>query len=324
MPVLYDSRTEDATTGTRLLQEGLKDRLDEDYQSRAVIGRNIHGLSAYPGKRVYWTHNNPWDERERRAPEETEEEYYLLPTSRWDKIDEIVFTSNWQKQKYIEAYELELRDLDKLHVIPNGITPIPESSISKSTDGQVRLIYASPPDRGLMLLYAAFTRLVYDNPNLVLDVYSSWEQLGISTNSVEVSHTIVDKCQEHPNINYHGNQPHEVVLDAMAKADILAYPSMFPEVTGMPLVEAMSAKCICVHPTGAALSETSFNSTFSYETNKFHKDHVETFIKQMQIAIDAVNTGNTSWFNLDEIKRKVDEKHNWDTVVDQWKALIDK
>jgi glycosyltransferase involved in cell wall biosynthesis len=323
MPVLYDSRTETSNTGARILQEALGNKLSEEYLAKSIIGRDIETLSAFNGKRIYWTHNNPWDEKENRAPQEVYEEYHLLPGTRWDKIDDIVFTSKWQRQKYIEAYNFGLDDLPKLHIIPNGINPIPEASISKSTDGQVRLIYASPPDRGLMLLYAAFTRLIADNPNIVLDVYSSWEQLGISTNADFVSHDILKKCEENPNINWHGYQPHSVVLDAMAKADIFAYPCMFPEVTSMPLVEAMSAKCICVHPNGAGLTETAQQATFSYEINKFHKDHVDLFVKQTQIAIDAVNDNNTGFFNLEKQKSLVDAKHAWNVVIPKWEAVID-
>ena len=323
MPVLYDSRTENATTGTRLLQDGLKTRLGAEYEEKAVIGRNIHGLSVHPGKRIYWSHNNPWDAREFRAPEETEEENYLYAETRWSKIDKVVLTSKWQKQKYIEYYDFGAFDLPRLEVIPNGITPIPESSISKSTDGQIRLIYASPPDRGLMLLYAAFTRLLLTNPNLVLDVYSSWEQVGLSSSSPMVDHSIIEKCKEHPGINYHGNQPHEVVLEAMAKADIFAYPCSFSEVTCMPLVEAMSAKAICIHPMGGVLQETCLNLTFNYEAGKFHKDHVDIFCKQVQIAIDAIKRGNTEIFQLEKQKEEIDKKHNWDTVIKQWETLID-
>jgi len=323
MPVLYDSRTEASNTGARILQEALGNKLSAEHLAKCVIGRDIETLSAFDGKRIYWTHNNPWDEKENRAPQEVYEEYHLLPGTRWNKIDSIVFTSKWQKQKYIEAYNFTLEDLSRLKVIPNGIEPIADSAISKSTDGQVRLIYASPPDRGLMLLYAAFTRLIADNPNIVLDVYSSWEQLGISPNADFVSREILQKCEENPNINYHGYQPHNVVLEAMGRADIFVYPCMFPEVTCMPLLEAMSAKAICIHPIGAALYETSQNATFNYEIGKYHKDHVDLFVKQTQIAIDAVNDGNTSIFNLDEQKRLVDEKHAWDVVIPQWEAFID-
>ena len=116
---------------------------------------------------------------------------------------------------------------------------------------------------------------------------------------------------------------HEVVLEAMAKADIFAYPCSFSEVTCMPLVEAMSAKAICIHPMGGVLQETCLNLTFNYEAGKFHKDHVDIFSKQVQIAIDAIKRGNTEIFQLEKQKEEVDKKHNWDTVIEQWKTLID-
>lgn len=320
MPVLRDSFTMYATVGVRMLQDQLEEKLGTEYDQLATIGRGLTDaeFSEGPGKKIFWTHNNPFDYLEGRQAWEAGEALHFNDENRFTTVDDIVFTSRFQRTLYIDWYKFEPQHYSKLHVIPNGIDPITPGE--KPTD-KIKIIYASRPTAGLGILYAAFTRLCHTYSNLELHVFSDWAAWG--SPDMLFGGDIIEKCKAHPKIVWHGDQPNSVVREHMATSHIFAYPSTFPEVACLPLMEAMSSKCLCIHPKGGALEETAQSKTFMYDTPDNHFQHTERFMKYLDFGIKAINSGDLSWFDLDAQKEAVDSKHNWTTVLQQWKDLID-
>lgn len=303
----------------RTLMNQLESRLGTEYADKAVIGRHVQMFSDYPGKRIYWTHNRPWDVLDGRSPPELRENYFLKNDVIWESMDNIVFASRWQRQQYINWYNFSHSSLDKLVVIPHGSEPI---TPQKSND-VIRLIYTSAPNKGLGLLYSAFTQVASLYSNVELDVYSSWSLYTGDDHSLQIGDSIIESCKAHPKINYHDSTEHSLVREGLGRSHIFVYPSTFPEIACLSLIEAMSAECICIHPNGGGLSETAGSKTFMYQTPEYNQQHVEVMRDQMIRAIESIRAGKTDYFKLSEQKQFIDSKHNWDTVMTQWKALID-
>ena len=95
---------------------------------------------------------------------------------------------------------------------------------------------------------------MYDNVHL--DVFSSFNAYGWAERD-EPYQELFDKIEAHPQMTYHGFKPNNIVRNALQKAHIFAYPSIWMETSCIALMEAMSAGLMCVHPNLAALPETA-------------------------------------------------------------------
>jgi len=238
-----------------------------------------------------------------------------LANDGWRKFHLLVFVSNWQMQGFINKFKIPW---SRCIVIHNAIEPI-GTDVTKA-GGPIRLIYTPTPHRGLSILVPVFIKLLETYPDLQLDVFSSFKLYGWESRDKEYE-PLFKACQEHPNINYHGSQPNEIVREALSKADIFAYPSIWQETSCLCLIEAMSAGLICVHPNLAALYETASNFTYMYQWNENINKHAEIFYNMLILAIENINKDTTA-VQLTNQKMYIDQVHDWDNKANQWKSLL--
>ncbi len=195
--------------------------------------------------RVLWLHETPGDA-----------EVQHLANGGWRNFHRLAFVSNWQMQHFILRFGIPW---SKCAVMSHGIYPIDVSSrVNRS--GRINLIYHSSPNRGLSILLPVFDRLArsYD---IHLDVFSSFKLYGWGDRDREYA-GLFDFAKRHPMIAYHEMaEDHEEIRKALAKSDIFAYPSIWPENSCLCLMESMSAGLLCVHSNYGALFETAANWT---------------------------------------------------------------
>lgn len=209
-------------------------------------------------------------------PQDPESEH--LANEGWKKFHKLVFVSNWQMQQYCACYNIPY---SRCVVILNSIVPIAEAP--KSID-KIKIGYWATPHRGLELLVPAFDFVAQKHDNVELDVFSSFDLYGWAQRD-EMYKEVFDKCRDHPKINYHGTVPNETIREYAASAHILAYPSIWLETSCLCLMEAMSAKMMCVHPNLGALFETAANWTMMYQYQEDKNDHANLFAANLDIAI---------------------------------------
>lgn len=296
-----------AMGGTELMKYGLYDRVDPELLKHfQIVCSRFRGREE--GKKcVYWLHDLPND------PESSH-----LADGGWQKFDKIVYVSHWQKQQYQNYLGIPP---SKGAVLKNAIVPLPDTHKNADT---VRLIYHTTPHRGLEILYPVFNQLCTVFDNIELDVFSSFEAYGWPERD-EPYQELFDSLREHPKINYHGYQPNEVVREALEKAHIFAYPSIWPETSCIALMEAMSAGCLCVHPDLAALPETGGNFTYMYPFHEDLQQHANQFGNCLHAAISLIQ---------DEEKRELlasrqsmqktyaDSFYSWDIRQQEWTGLL--
>ena len=293
-----------AAGGTELMVQRLFNSLDEELMSNfQIIPTRLTESLDEKKIRILWCHDLADDPQ-----------LNYLANEGWRKFHLLVFVSNWQMQSFINKFKIPW---SRCMVIPNAIKPI--DSVQKPTD-KIRLIYTPTPHRGLSILVPVFLKLLEKYPDLELDVFSSFKLYGWESRDKEFE-PLFKVCEEHPSINYHGSQPNEVVREALQKAHIFAYPSIWQETSCLCLIEAMSAGLICVHPNLAALYETASNFTFMYQWNENINKHAETFYNLLTVAIDNVNSESGA-NQLVNQKLYVDQVHDWTNRSKQWEMML--
>ena len=133
-------------------------------------------------------------------------------------IDQFVYVSNWQFEKFQEYFNAPI---DNACLIHNAIEPI--EYIEKPED-KLKLIYTSTPWRGLEVLLEAFKLLNRDD--IELDVYSSTVIYGKHFMPNAYDH-LFNRCRATNGINYKGYATNKAVRKAVQNAHIFAYPSIF-------------------------------------------------------------------------------------------------
>lgn len=221
----------------------------------------------YSKWQIFYAHDLPGDPESKH-----------LENGGWQKFHRCVFVSNWQMQQYIAFYDIPY---SHCLVIPNSIVPI--DNIEKPSD-KIKIGYWSTPHRGLELLVPAFEFLAKKHDNIELDVFSSFKLYGWEQRDEQYKE-LFDKCEAHPKINYHGTVSNDEIRNYVAGAHILAYPSIWLETSCLCLMEAMSARMLCVHPNLGALFETAANWTTMYQYHENKQDHANVFASNLDNAI---------------------------------------
>lgn len=294
--------------GSERMMEGILSRLNPEYLDKFQFiptrVRNLHNDRI----RILHLHDLPWD------PETS----HLKDENNRNKFHKIVYCGQWQMNMY-NAY-LGIPQDNKVCVIDTAIEPFTFQEINKpDPNKEIRLIYTSTPQRGLNILVPVFEKLceVYDN--IVLDVFSSFKIYGWEESDKQFEQ-LFDRCRNHPRINYHGFASNKVVREHLAKAHVLAYPSIWQECNSQSLIEAMSAGCVCVHPNYAGLSDTSGSITIQYNWEKDIVTHASVFYAVLEDVIKSLRTNNMEPY-LGFQKTYADYRYNWTKIAGEWNSL---
>ena len=302
--VEVDELSHNAMGGTELMKYGLHERLDPEVRDGVqIICSRVREVD--PDRpSVLWLHdmfNDP------------EAQHLEDPESR-ARFSKLVYVSHFQKNTYELAYGIKPSEGI---VLPNAIEPI--EPCEKATD-EIRLIYHTTPHRGLDILIPVFEELSKHYPTAVLDVYSSFEIYGWKDRDVDYE-PIFERCRNHPKINYHGYRPNEEIREALRKAHIFAFPSVWPETSSIAAIEAMSAGVAIVHSQYAALPETipSFGMSYTY-----HEDvttHANIFIGVLASAMDQIHSPEMK-NRLQFQKAYADSFYSWKNRTMQWNSVL--
>jgi len=309
MPIAWNEITEKSSGGTEYMARRLRDSFtQEELDHVQIIPSRVRELDD-TRHRIFWCHDLPGD------PESE-----ILKDRGWSKFEKLVFVSNWQKQQYINLFQIPY---NKCTVLQNAIDPFPIEAATKNND-KIRLIYHTTPHRGLDIAYHAVDKLSQVHPEIQLDVYSSFAIYGWDERDKEFQE-LFDAINKHDNMRYHGTVPNEDVRKAVAEAHIFAYPSTWPETSCISLMEAMSAKCLCVHSDLAALPETAANWTYMYNFTEDKNEHVHIFYACLEQAVNILKEDNGDSMNtrLMGMKSYVDLFYNWELRKTQWEQFLE-
>lgn len=305
--VTVDELSKDAMGGTELMKYGLYDRLSPDIKDKAqIICSRVREVDE-DRPSILWLHdlfNDP-------------EAVHLKDPESRKRFDKLVFVSNWQWNQYNLAMGIPHSEAI---VLRNAIVPI--ESHEKPNDGKIRLIYHTTPHRGLEILVPVVEHLCKFFPEIHLDVYSSFKAYGWPQRD-EPYEALFDKIREHPQMTYHGYQSNDKIREALKRADIFAYPSIWQETSCIAAIEAMSAACAVVCPNYAALPETTGNFAFSYQYHEDIQEHANIFANVLGRVIDLYKSAeDKTRARLQFQKMWTDNFYSWENRIGEWEGLI--
>lgn len=303
MPIAQDELSKNAIGGTERMKNGLAERVNSEILDKfQIICSRVRDIDSklIP---IYWLHD---------LPEDPESEH--LRAGGWNKFERNVFVSNWQMQAYIKHFGMPWY---KCRVLQNAIEPI---EFIPKKQGKIKLIYHTTPHRGLNILVPVFTKLAEKYDNIELDVFSSFKIYGWEDRDKPFEQ-LFDMCRNHPQINYHGFQPNDVVRKALQDAHIFAYPSIWLETSCIAMMEAMSAGCLCLHPNYGALYETASNFTWMYQYREDMRDHMIIMYSLLDKAINDVMSDNVQE-SLETTRNYINTFYNWDRRAQEWTNFL--
>jgi UDP-glucose:(glucosyl)LPS alpha-1,2-glucosyltransferase len=298
-----------AMGGTELMNKALYERVDNDLLDEFYIIKSRVRWTDPKKKNILWLHDT-WDDPESQ---------HLRDKEKRERFSKLVFVSNYQLQTYNLAHGVPYSESI---VLKNAIDPIQLDSKDKDDD-VIRLIYHTTPHRGLNIVYAAVDKLAeIFGDKIHLDVYSSFEAYGWKERDKPFEDLFND-IKNHPNMTYHGFQPNDVVRDALKKAHIFTYPSIWPETSCIAAIEAMSAGCEVVCPNFAALPETTGNFATMYQWSEDNQQHANVFVNQLYGVIQRFLAKD------ENVKKKLiyqknwtDNFFNWDLRAAEWTDML--
>ncbi len=250
------------------------------------------------------------------TPEQLVDNDKNLAHNGWKQFDKIVFVSYWQLEEYVRTYNIPY---SYCTVIPLSTNPLP--LVEKDRD-EIVLVYHPTPHRGLDILVNVFEKLCNEFSNLKLKVFSSYTIYGELEAQREYQRSdLYRRLEEHPNIDNIGYVSHEEVKKHLSTSHIFAYPSTWRECGCTSIVEAMSAKNICVHSSYGPLPEISGGYTLMYDFTEDLKEHERRCYNMLRLAIKNLREENINQ-RLELQKKYVDMCYNNEVTLTKFKNLI--
>ena len=228
-----------------------------------------------------------------------------------DKLDYIVFNSNWNFEKF--QYQFKIPE-HKSIVIKNAIENIEYKEKPKD---KINLIYHTTPWRGLAILLKIFKNL--NLKNVELNVCSSTLIYGKKFNDMYLHkyQNIFDECSKMKNVNYHGYMKNNKLINFLKEMHIYSFPSIWPETSCISAIESMAAGCQIVTTNLGALYETCapFGTLISFDKNleNLEKKYKKTLIESIE----------NYWSKENQTKLKLQREtinltYSWNTRAKEW------
>jgi len=234
-----------------------------------------------------------------------------------DKLDYIIFNSNWNFEKY--QYQFKIPE-NKSLVIRNAIEKI---DIHEKPKDKINLIYHTTPWRGLVHLLNVFKKLNLEN--VELNICSSTKIYGKKFDDVlgKKYKNLFEECKNTKNVNYLGFINNNKIIDLLKKIHIYSFPSIWPETSCISAIEAMGAGCQIVTTNLGALYETCspFGTFVSFDRNF---DNLEK--KYLKVLDDSIKN---FWSDQNQKKLKlqyetINNLYSWKIRSIEWKNFFDE
>ncbi len=234
-----------------------------------------------------------------------------------NKLDHIVFNSNWNFEKF--QYQFKIPE-SKSIVIKNAIENI---ELHEKPEDKISLIYHTTPWRGLVHLLKVFKNLKLKN--VELNICSSTIIYGKKFDNIlgKKYEDIFKECKNTKNVNYLGFVENNKIISLLKKMHIYAFPSVWPETSCISAIEAMAAGCEIVSSNLGALYETCapFGTFVTFDSN------FENFEKKYQKVLEKSIENFWSKENQKKIKLQqevINLTYSWSVRSKEWLSFFEE
>ena len=172
--------------------------------------------------------------------------------------DAFCLVSRWQAERYAAAFGIPA---ERIAIMRNAAAAAFQGLERRGppffrAGAPPVLAYTSTPFRGLAILLMAFPEIRAAVPGCRLRVYSSMGVYQVAE-AADDYRILYELTRALPGAEYVGSLPQTALAEALAEADILAYPNVFVETSCISVMEAMAAGCLVASSTLGALPETT-------------------------------------------------------------------
>ena len=304
-PVAFDESFGGSENQLRLLLKHLPDSNFKDIN--LILNNAHHDLIEKDKINILWMHHFV---NQKEAQNLGSEDFI-------NKIDWIVFNSNWNFEKFF--YQFKIPEHKSL-VIRNAIEKI---SFEKKPKDKISLIYHTTPWRGLEILINIFEKL--NTNNVELNVCSSTIIYGkkFNDNIGNKFEKLFEKCEKTKNINYLGFLKNKKVIEILKKSHIFAYPSIWPETSCISAIESMGAGCEIVTTNLGALYETCspFGTLVNFDRNLKNLENKYAKILEKSIK-NFWSKENQEKLNLQQ--QVINKTYSWEVRSVEWKNFFNE
>ena len=304
-PVLFNESFGGSENQLRLL---LKYLPDESFKNINLILNNAnHDLIEKDKINVLWMHHFV---NQKEAENLGSKDFV-------DKLDWIVFNSNWNFEKYV--YQFKVPE-SKSVVIKNAIEKI---DFQEKPKDKINLIYHTTPWRGLVHLLKVFKNL--NLKNVELNICSSTKIYGkkFDDNLGKTYVNIFNECKNTKNVNYFGFIDNKKIIKLSKKMHIFTHPSIWPETSCIAAIESMAAGCEVITTNLGALYETCspFGTFVNFDRNF---DNLEK--RYSKVLSSSINNywsdGNQNKLKLQ--RETINATYSWDIRSVEWKNFFNE
>ena len=234
-----------------------------------------------------------------------------------NKLDYIVFNSNWNFEKF--QYQFKIPESKSL-VIKNAIEKI---DFHEKPKDKINLVYHTTPWRGLIHLLKVFKRLNLQNTEL--NICSSTIIYGKKFDSIlgKKYENIFEECKNTKNVNYLGFVENNKIIELLKNMHIYSFPSIWPETSCISAIEAMAAGCEIVTSNLGALYETCapFATLVGFDSN------FDNFEKKYQKALE--NSVKNFWSKENQKKIRFQQEvinltYSWNVRSKEWISFLEE
>jgi glycosyltransferase involved in cell wall biosynthesis len=263
-------------------------------------------LPVTAGLKVLWNHDTLDNAKELRLVH--------------DEIDLFLVLSNFHRDNFL----IRLPQLDdRLVVTRNGLDfgLLDQASAGVERDPH-KLIYASRPERGLKtLLESVWPRLHRWNPDLRLYVCGYQLKLDNLPQRLEELYRQVAVLLEHtPGVVVLGGLGKREYYRHLAGSAMMAYPSVFPEVSCLAALESQALGVPVLTSDAYALSETVVAAPLKVGGRPGSAGYVDDYVER---AIHLLSNRPELERLGRESREAIRARYSWDMVAAEWDRLFD-
>jgi glycosyltransferase involved in cell wall biosynthesis len=237
-----------------------------------------------------------------------------------DEIDICLVLSAFHRNNYLTRLpQLEERtvvtrnglDLDLLDKAAKGAEKIPG-----------KIIYASRPERGLkVLLEEIWPRLSKIRPDLKLHLCGYQISQALMDQSLSGLYDYLALLvSKDPRIINLGPLSKNDYYRHLAESEMMVYPSTFPEVSCLAVLEAQALGTAVLTSDSFALSESVVIPDFKISGRPASKEYLEKYVDRALLLLDDHELRD----NLTRLaKDKIRACYTWDVVASEWLRIFD-
>ena len=304
-PVLFDESFGGSENQLRLLLKYLPDKSFKNIN--LILNNANHDLIEKDRINILWMHHFV---NQKEAQNLGSKDFV-------DKLDWIVFNSNWNFEKHV--YQFKIPE-NKSLVIKNAIEKI---DFEEKPKNKINLIYHTTPWRGLIHLLKIFKSL--NLKNVELNICSSTKIYGkiFDDKHGKAYKNIFNECKNTKNVNYFGFVDNKKVIELLKKMHIFAYPSIWPETSCIAAIESMAAGCEVVTTNLGALYETCspFGALVGFDRNF---DNLEKRYSKVLLSSIKNYWSDETQNKLKLQREAINATYSWDIRSVEWKNFFNE